>query len=130
MSSLPCFAPSIIGRLPQGARGSRGSDFKRRRRRYSPFSAFKSSIASVRASARGEALGDDLGQVAGTSLDKGVELDALAKMDLVSACLAAHCPTTTTPDDRLGVAISSAGLYLWLIDFRPADLDLLWKQSR
>src|SRR5208283_4782353 len=79
MSSLPCFAPSIIGRLPQGARGSRGSDFKRRRRRYSPFSAFKSSIALVPASARGEALGDDLGQVAGTSLDKGVELDALAR---------------------------------------------------
>jgi len=32
-----------------------------------------------RAAARGEALGDDLDQVAGTSLDKGVELDALAK---------------------------------------------------
>jgi hypothetical protein len=33
-----------------------------------------------RAAARGEALGDDLSAVAGTSLDKGVELDALAKM--------------------------------------------------
>ena len=32
------------------------------------------------AAARGEALGDDLGLVAGTSLDKGVELDALAKL--------------------------------------------------
>ena len=32
------------------------------------------------AAARGEALGDDLGAVTGTSLDKGVELDALAKM--------------------------------------------------
>jgi hypothetical protein len=32
-----------------------------------------------RAAARGEALGDDLGAVTGTSLDKGVELDALAK---------------------------------------------------
>jgi hypothetical protein len=32
------------------------------------------------AAARGEALGDDLVAVAGTSLDKGVELDALAKM--------------------------------------------------
>jgi hypothetical protein len=31
-----------------------------------------------RAAARGEALGDDLGAVTGTSLDKGVELDALA----------------------------------------------------
>ena len=31
------------------------------------------------AAARGEALGDDLGAVTGTSLDKGVELDALAK---------------------------------------------------
>ena len=30
-----------------------------------------------RAAARGEALGDDLGAVTGTSLDKGVELDAL-----------------------------------------------------
>jgi ParB family chromosome partitioning protein len=30
--------------------------------------------------ARGEALGDDLKAIAGTSLDKGVELDALAKM--------------------------------------------------
>jgi ParB family chromosome partitioning protein len=32
------------------------------------------------AAARGEALGDDLADIAGTSLDKGVELDALAKM--------------------------------------------------
>ena len=31
-----------------------------------------------RAAARGEAPGDDLAAVAGTSLDKGVELDALA----------------------------------------------------
>jgi ParB family transcriptional regulator, chromosome partitioning protein len=30
-----------------------------------------------RAAARGEALGDDLGAVTGTSLDKGMELDAL-----------------------------------------------------
>ncbi len=35
-----------------------------------------------RAAARGEALGDDLEAVAGTSLDKGVELDALAKLAL------------------------------------------------
>lgn len=33
-----------------------------------------------RAAARGEALGDDLRGIAGTSLDKGLELDALAKM--------------------------------------------------
>ena len=32
------------------------------------------------AAARGEALGDDLGAITGTSLDKGVELDALAKL--------------------------------------------------
>jgi ParB family chromosome partitioning protein len=32
-----------------------------------------------RAAARGAALGDDLVDIAGTSLDKGVELDALAK---------------------------------------------------
>lgn len=32
-----------------------------------------------RAAARGEALGDDLNDIAGTSLDKGVELDALSK---------------------------------------------------
>jgi hypothetical protein len=32
------------------------------------------------AAARGEALGDDLGSVTGTSLDKGVELVALAKL--------------------------------------------------
>ena len=32
-----------------------------------------------RAAARGEVLGDDLAAVTGTSLDKGVELDALAK---------------------------------------------------
>jgi ParB/RepB/Spo0J family partition protein len=32
------------------------------------------------AAARGAALGDDLAEIAGTSLDKGVELDALAKM--------------------------------------------------
>ncbi|CAN2533045.1 hypothetical+protein [Methylocapsa aurea] len=36
-----------------------------------------------RAAARGEALGADLKSIAGTSLDKGVELDALAKMTLV-----------------------------------------------
>ena len=40
----------------------------------------KSERAVRMASARGEALGDDLGAVTGTSLDKGVELDALAKM--------------------------------------------------
>ncbi len=34
-----------------------------------------------RANARAKALGDDLGAVTGTSLDKGVELDALAKME-------------------------------------------------
>lgn len=31
--------------------------------------------------ARADALGDDIGKVTGTSLDKGVELDALAKLD-------------------------------------------------
>lgn len=31
--------------------------------------------------ARGETLGEDLEAIAGTSLDKGVELDALAKLD-------------------------------------------------
>ena len=42
-----------------------------------------------RAAARGEALGDDLDSIAGTSLDKGVELDALVKMpadDTGSSC--------------------------------------------
>lgn len=34
------------------------------------------------AAACGEALGDDLNDVAGTSLDKGVELDALAQVAL------------------------------------------------
>lgn len=33
-----------------------------------------------RAAARGEALGNDLVDIAGTSLDKGPELDALAKL--------------------------------------------------
>lgn len=41
----------------------------------------KDERAIRRAAARGEALGDDLAQIADTSLDKGVELDALAKMD-------------------------------------------------
>jgi len=36
--------------------------------------------ATYAAAARGEALGDDLSVIAGTSLDKGVELDALAKV--------------------------------------------------
>jgi len=40
----------------------------------------KSERAVRMASARGEALGDDLGAVTGTSLDKGMELDALAKL--------------------------------------------------
>lgn len=34
-----------------------------------------------RAARRGEKLGDDLKEIEGTSLDKGVEIDALAKMD-------------------------------------------------
>lgn len=33
-----------------------------------------------RAAARGAALGEDLAAITGTSLDKGVELDALAKI--------------------------------------------------
>jgi hypothetical protein len=37
-----------------------------------------------RAAARGEARGDDLGAVTGTSLDKGVELEALASIRLNS----------------------------------------------
>jgi ParB family chromosome partitioning protein len=40
----------------------------------------KSERAVQLAAARGKALGDDLKDVEGTSLDKGVELDALAKM--------------------------------------------------
>ncbi len=39
----------------------------------------KDERAIRRAAARGEALGHDLGAVTGMSLDKGVELDALAK---------------------------------------------------
>lgn len=40
----------------------------------------KDQRAVQRDAARGEALGDDLSAIAGTSLDKGVELDALAKL--------------------------------------------------
>ena len=40
----------------------------------------KSRRSDEIAAARGEALGDDLAMVTGTSLDKGVELDALAKL--------------------------------------------------
>jgi ParB family transcriptional regulator, chromosome partitioning protein len=40
------------------------------------------------AAARGEALGDDLSAIAGTSIDKGVELDALAKMPAPRQALA------------------------------------------
>ena len=42
----------------------------------------KAAAPSRYAAARGEALGDDLAAVTGTSLDKGVELDALAKTNL------------------------------------------------
>lgn len=42
--------------------------------------AGKSERAVQLDAARGEALGDDLEAIAGTSLDKGVELDALAKL--------------------------------------------------
>jgi hypothetical protein len=38
----------------------------------------KDASTISRANARAKALGDDLGAVTGTSLDKGVELDALA----------------------------------------------------
>ena len=44
-------------------------------------SSGKSTRAIEIAAARGKALGDDLNDIAGTSLDKGVELDALAKME-------------------------------------------------
>jgi len=40
----------------------------------------KDASTISRANARAKALGDDLGAVTGTSLDKGVELDALAKL--------------------------------------------------
>jgi len=40
----------------------------------------RSERAVQRDAARGEALGADLNRIAGTSLDKGVEMDALAKM--------------------------------------------------
>ena len=40
----------------------------------------KSERAIQAAAARGEALGDDLLDIAGTSLDKGIELDALVSM--------------------------------------------------
>jgi ParB family transcriptional regulator, chromosome partitioning protein len=40
----------------------------------------KSERSIRRAAARGAALGDDLDSIAGTSLDSGVEIDALAKM--------------------------------------------------
>ncbi len=55
------------GTRPGGARGLRG-DLAGNGRRL-----------SAEAAARGEALGDDLAAVTGTSLDKGLELDALAK---------------------------------------------------
>ncbi len=45
-----------------------------------------------RAAARGGALGDDLGAVTGTSLDKGVELDAqpLCSLDVIPIAEAAR----------------------------------------
>jgi len=42
----------------------------------------KSERSIREVAARGEELGDDLGRIAGTSLDKGVEMDALAKMSI------------------------------------------------
>jgi hypothetical protein len=39
-----------------------------------------------RAAAREEVLGDDFGEVSGTSLDKGMELDALAKLPKNELC--------------------------------------------
>ena len=59
------------------------------------------------AAARGEALGDDLGAVTGTSLDKGVELDALAKMPKDERkWLAAKEPLPAFAHGRLGWSFS------------------------
>jgi hypothetical protein len=56
-------------------------------RLQTPFGESRRSVEIT--AARGEALGDDLAAVTGTALDKGVELDALAKTTLVkrSSCL-------------------------------------------
>lgn len=43
--------------------------------------SFEAERSDRRAAVCGEALGDDLAAIAGTSLDKGVEPDALAKME-------------------------------------------------
>lgn len=59
------------------------ADFATRSERFTAATADatgKSERTIRQAASRGAALGDDLRAIAGTSLDKGVELDALAKM--------------------------------------------------
>jgi hypothetical protein len=51
----------------------------RGRTSYAKFSKNSRDSVPSRSPPRGEALGDDLAAVTGTALDKGVELDALAK---------------------------------------------------
>lgn len=70
----PSDKPSQLGTVSKGGRGN--VEFATDTARVS--GEGRSSIH--RHLARAEALGDDLGDVTGTSLDKGVELDALAKL--------------------------------------------------
>ena len=50
-----------------------------------------------RAAARGAALGDDLDSIAGTSLDKGVKLDVLAKMTKAERSIRRPVARTSAP---------------------------------
>ena len=65
-----------------------------------------------RAAARGEALGDDLAAVTGTSLDKGVELDALAKLPkderkgLIDRAKAGKWVSARRSNDRRGCSLT------------------------
>ena len=75
-----------------------------------------------RAAARGEAIRDDLGAVTGTSLDKGVELDALAKLPKDER----KGPKITAVDDgRAEITLGPSARQRFAINFWPATFGLL-----
>jgi hypothetical protein len=80
-ATAACFAPTAMCRAHRyKKRGSRDTRPDVAPARRTKCQSHKPHSVKSRDTARGEALGGDLGQVAGTSLDKGVELDALAKL--------------------------------------------------
>jgi hypothetical protein len=88
---------------------------------------------SAETAARGEALGDDLGGVTGTSLDKGVDLDALAKLPkderkgLIDRAKARRGQTELSRIHRLPIpfAAPTMGAMTWHVQYQKEGIEHL-----